>query len=67
MDFKVVIAILLENFEKEHIEYAIIGGFALGALGIMRSSMDIDLLVNKHDLHRIDRILTTQLYQPRRF
>jgi hypothetical protein len=32
MDFKTVLELILKNFEKENIRYALIGGFALGAL-----------------------------------
>jgi predicted nucleotidyltransferase len=63
MDFKTVIAIILKNFQAQQIDYAFIGGFALGVLGIMRSTMDIDLLVHKKDLPKIDQILRTHLYR----
>ena len=63
MDFRHVIEILVKNFAQHDIEYAFIGGFALGALGIMRSTMDIDLLVNKKDLTILDTILTAHLYR----
>ncbi len=63
MNFKKIIEILLKDFEEHEIEYAFIGGFAMGALGIMRSTIDIDLLVNKNDLPTIDKILTSHLYQ----
>jgi hypothetical protein len=63
MDFKQVIEMILRNFKEHHVEYAFIGGFAMGALGIMRSTVDIDLLVNKKDLKTIDHILTSHLYR----
>ncbi len=65
MDFKKVIEMLLRNFEKREIEYAFIGGLAMGALGIMRGTTDIDLLVHKKDLDKIDTILTSHLYRLR--
>jgi len=63
MDFKKVIGILLKIFEEHDIEYAFIGGFALGALGIIRSTADIDLLVHKKDMPTLDRSLGSQRYQ----
>lgn len=65
MNFRKVIEIIIKNFQEYEIEYAFIGGFAIGALGIMRSTMDIDLLVNKRDLNTIDTILTSHLYRRR--
>lgn len=57
MDFKAVTRILLDNFEKENVRYALIGGFALGALGVPRSTVYIDFLVHRDDLSKIDRIM----------
>lgn len=63
MDFKTVLGILLKQLEEQQIDYAFIGGFAMGAFGILRSTMDLDLLVHKDDLPRLDSILTAQLYR----
>ena len=65
MDFKKVLAIILKNFAEQQIDYAFIGGFAIGALGMMRNTTDLDLLVNKHDLGKIDQILANHLYRLR--
>lgn len=37
--------ILVEAFEREHIEYAVCGGLAVGYHGFVRATKDIDLLV----------------------
>jgi hypothetical protein len=63
MDFKKVIEIILKNFQAQAIDYAFIGGFALGALGIVRSTVDIDLLVQQKDLPKIDAILFAHGYR----
>lgn len=63
MEFKKVLGILLADFEEQQIEYALIGGFALGVLGIARNTCDLDLLVHKKDLETIDRILSSHLYR----
>jgi hypothetical protein len=44
MDFKRVIELIVTNFDQCKIEYAFIGGFALGALGCLRSTMDMNPL-----------------------
>ena len=57
MNFEVVVKALLERFERERIRYAVIGGFAVGALGIPRTTMDLDLLVHREDLSLLDRVM----------
>ena len=63
MDFKKVIALILKNFQAQQIEYAFIGGFALGALGIVRNTLDLDILARPADLPKIDAILSAQTYR----
>lgn len=63
MDFRKVIQFIATSFDRRKIEYAFIGGFALGILGSMRSTMDLDLLVKKQDLPTIDEIFSAHLYR----
>lgn len=63
MDFKKVIQLIVTSFDRHEIEYAFIGGFALGVLGSMRSTMDLDLLVKKKDFATIDAIFRSHLYR----
>lgn len=63
MDFKRVIELIVTNFDRCKLEYAFIGGFALGALGSLRSTMDLDLLVKQQDLPTIDAIFSAHLYR----
>jgi len=58
LDFKLVIDKLLTAFQDEDIRYALIGGFALGALGITRATVDIDFLVHRDDLDKVHSIMT---------
>lgn len=58
MDFKIVIDKLLTAFQHEDVRYALIGGFALGALGITRTTVDVDFLVHRDDLDKIHSIMT---------
>lgn len=39
-----------------------IGGFALGVMGILRSTMDLDILLLVNDLDKADKILTGCMY-----
>jgi predicted nucleotidyltransferase len=63
LDFKHVIDKLLTAFKDEDIRYALIGGFALGALGIQRATVDIDFLVHRDDLEKVHAIMTGLGYQ----
>lgn len=65
MDFKTVTENLLSAFEAEGIRYALIGGFAMGAWGIARSTVDMDFLIHKSDLPVVHRILTGMDYECR--
>ncbi|MEK7449274.1 MAG: nucleotidyl transferase AbiEii/AbiGii toxin family protein [Planctomycetota bacterium] len=63
MDFKLVTKKLLTAFEEQKIQYALIGGFALGLWGVNRTTGDIDFLVNSDDLIKIDRIMRNLGYE----
>jgi hypothetical protein len=63
MDFERVLRSLLADFNHQQIRYAAIGGFALGVLGVPRATMDLDFLVQRDDLHKLHRVLTTLGYQ----
>lgn len=58
MNFERVLRELLGSFEQEKIRYALTGGFALGALGAPRATVDMDFLVHRDDLEKLDRRLT---------
>lgn len=57
MDFKLVLKELLNAFTEQNIRYALMGGFALGAWGVPRGTVDIDLLVHREDMEKVDRIM----------
>ena len=57
MDFEQVLQALLSRFEEQRIRYAVMGGFALGALGVPRATMDMDFLIHRDDLERVHKIL----------
>lgn len=47
MDFEIVLGKLIARFEANKINYALIGGFALGVYGIVRATNDLDFLIEK--------------------
>lgn len=57
MNFKQVLSALLQEFAQRKIRYAAIGGFAVGALGIPRATMDLDVLVHRDDLALLDEVM----------
>ena len=62
MDFKKVLKIIISEFDKQDIRYGLIGGFALGVLGISRTTVDLDFLVLKDDLEKVEKIMATVGY-----
>ena len=63
MDFERVLRTLIEEFRERNVSYALIGGFALGALQIPRATIDIDLLVRKSDSTDVKEILESRRYK----
>ncbi len=63
MDFKLVIKKLLTSFNAQGIRYALIGGMALGAWGVPRGTVDIDFLVNRDDMNKVDTIMQKLGYE----
>jgi len=63
MDFNMVLGFILEGFHRESIRYGLIGGFAMGALGVPRSTVDLDFLVHRDDLSKIDNVMKSQGYE----
>ncbi|MBI5789376.1 MAG: nucleotidyltransferase [Candidatus Schekmanbacteria bacterium] len=57
MDFKVTLQKILTEFDQKGVRYALMGGFALGVLGIPRTTVDLDFLVNRDDATHIAQIM----------
>ena len=53
---------LLADFSRLKIRCAAIGGFALGVLGVPRQTLDLDFLVHRDDLKKLNDILTALGY-----
>lgn len=58
MNFGTTLQQLVRSFVTESIGYALIGGYAVGLWGVARGTVDIDFLVSRDDLPRLDRIMT---------
>jgi len=63
MNFKSILSVLIEKFNENEIRYALMGGLALGLWGVGRSTVDIDFLVDRGDLSRIDHIMQELGYE----
>ena len=53
----------MAEFEKNDVGYALIGGFAIGALGVPRSTIDLDFLVYAEALHKVEAIMLALGYK----
>ena len=65
MDFRRVLVSLVEGFQAEGVEYALIGGFALALWGVQRATVDLDFLVLRDSLPRLDELMARLGYSCR--
>lgn len=65
MDFKAVLKELLTAFYEHNIRYALMGGFALGAWGISRATVNIDFLENRDNTEKVHGIMTRMEFECR--
>ena len=63
MDFRSVLRLIGKDFHKEGVRYALMGGFALGAQGAPRATIDLDFIINSDDWLKVDGILKTRGYR----
>lgn len=63
MNFNLIFKFLIENFKREKIDFALMGGFALQAFGITRTTRDIDLLVLSDNSSKIKEIMIKNQYE----
>ena len=62
MNFESVFELLIGNFQKGKVNFALIGGFALQAAGFARATNDIDFLVAKEDMPKVKKIMNAYGY-----
>lgn len=65
MDFKLVFEKLITFFRENNVRYALMGGFAIGAQGIVRSTVDIDFLIHRDDVSIVHSFMTDLGYERR--
>ncbi len=53
MKFKKTFQVLIDFFERERIDYALIGAFALKAYGYTRATQDVDFIARQKDQKKI--------------
>ncbi len=53
MKFKKIFQLLIDFFERERIDYALIGAFALKAYGYTRATQDLDFIARQKDRKKI--------------
>lgn len=53
MKFKKTLQLLIDFFERERIDYALIGAFALKAYGYTRATQDVDFIARQRDQKKI--------------
>jgi hypothetical protein len=63
MDLKKALTLIIAEFGKNDVDYALIGGFAIGALGVPRSTIDLDFLVPADVLHKVEAIMLALGYK----
>lgn len=63
MDFEKVLPLIIGEFSRKKVRYGLMGGFAMGAMGIMRSTMDLDFLVDARDIPKIEKIMKKYDYK----
>jgi len=63
MNFTLIFKFLVENLSREKINFALIGGFALQAAGVTRTTQDIDLLVLSENSPKIKEIMLKHGYE----
>jgi len=63
MNFESVFELLLDNFYKAKVDFALIGGFAVHVAGYTRATEDIDFLIAKDDALKVKKIMLSYGYE----
>jgi len=63
MDFLLVFKFLITTLKRHKIDFALIGGFALQAAGITRTTRDVDLVILSKDVTKIKDIMLKHGYE----
>lgn len=63
MHFELIFKFLIENLLREKIDFALMGGFALQAVGITRTTRDIDLLILSEASPKVKNLMLKHGYE----
>lgn len=63
MNFALIFKFLIDNFQREKIDCALMGGLALQASGVTRTTSDIDLMVLSESSPRIKDMMLSHGYR----
>jgi len=63
MEFRKTLLSLTKGFDENEVRYGLIGGFALVVYGIPRTTVDLDFLVHRNDLKKLDNLLQSLGYK----
>lgn len=64
MNFAAVLALLADAFERQlHVRYAVIGGVGLAAMGMPRSTLDVDVVTDAAAQPRLVELLEREGYE----
>lgn len=63
MKFEKVLQLIISEFGKADVRYALMGGFAMGLLGVMRATTDLDFLVADKDILKIEKVMDKYGYK----
>ena len=55
---------LVRRLSDEHIDYAVIGGMAMALHGLVRPTLDVDILLTKEGLEKFHEVLVGRGYVP---
>lgn len=64
MNVEKVLGLLASEFEKEQIDFALVGGLALTVAGAERATYDIDFMILLAESKKIDKIMKRFGYEP---
>lgn len=62
MNIKAAFQFIIEEFSKNNIRFALIGGYALEHAGVVRATMDIDLLVLADNKNVLKQVMQSKGY-----
>ena len=65
MNFISVTEQVLRLFDRKNLRFALIGGYAIGLWGVSRGTVNMDFLIHREDLDKLDQIMAGMLYKLR--